>query len=981
MAPPVAAQAGVKRPPARLPLSPLGGNIQSSPTPTGSTLTDPLFGRLRDALASEYAVEARIGAGGMASVYRAVDLRLRRSVAIKVLNAELATAATVERFRREARILAQLEHPNIVRVHRADERDGLAWYAMDLMPEGSLEDRLHAGPLPTTAVLRMARELASALAAAHAVGIIHRDVKPANVFFSHGAAMLGDFGVARMADGDDTLTSTGSAVGTPAYMAPELTCGGAADQRSDIWGLGATLYEALTGTRWLLSGEGRAWAPVARALRPALRGALATDPARRWPNAAAFAAALREPTRRRWPWLALGGMLAAAASVAALIRYVDPPLPPRPARALSANQLSIVPFGSPGDLGYRLGRYTAQSLEWFPLISTAPFAKSAGIAAEAAGRREISGSMLRSRYYVTGQVLGSGDSARLRLEIRDSADQLKRLVEVPQAADEVAWGAAAADAIMRELWPAHLAAYRELSPRGSANPEAARRFAECDEAFQQDAWTLAAARCNEALRLDPTLPQALWTLSLVHRWMRIPTDDDLRRLAGVLSELPEPYRRLVRAQGIRALGPRLDSLRAVALDHPTNETATFVEYDELFHRGPLLGVPLDSTLAEMQIRSDRDSLVWRALTDQLVWGYIRLGDEAGARKALQRRLLIAAATGQKSESASLARFLRIAFWGRFEPMRAQLALRLLLATADDSTMRRLARVFRVGGVPFDVPELQRLVGAELAVSGSTISARASGNIGEAVALLALARPAAATARYDRGVAVLESPAAGIASCEWRFALAAIGMFRPPPSELTGCRRLLHERLSDADGSTRTVVSLALDAASRGDTATLISLQQRLSSPADGMRRRVAALVNAELAAARGRFDQALELTAGLGTDDSLPAAGGPFARAVVFLHRGEWLVLAGRPADAGREWVWHQNSDSHGWPEGRLQAVEVDAMLGGLARLRRAEVRGAVADSTRCREAPRVASLWRQAEPGAAGLLSRARREAQGCPA
>jgi hypothetical protein len=918
----------------------------------------------------------------MASVYRAVDLRLRRSVAIKVLNADLATAATVERFRREARILARLEHPNIVRVHRADERGGLAWYAMDLMPEGSLEDRLQGGPLPVGAVLRMARELSSALAAAHAVGVIHRDVKPANVFFSHGAAMLGDFGVARTVDADDTLTNTGSAVGTPAYMAPELACGGAADERSDIWGLGATLYEALTGTRWLLSEEGRAWAPVPRAFRPALRGALATDPTGRWPSAEAFGAALREPRRRRWPWVTAAAIIAAAASVAGLVRYVDPPLPPPPARALSANQLSIVPFGSPGDLGYRLGRYTAQSLEWFPLISTAPFVRSAGIAAEAAGRsREVSGAMLRSSYYVTGQIVEAGGSPELRLEIRDSADVIKRRVAVPQAPDEVAWGAAAADAIMRELWPSHLAAYRELSPRGSANPEAARRFAECDEAFQLDAWTLAEARCNEALRLDSTLPQALWTLSLVHRWMRIPTDEDLRRLAGVVSELPEPYGRLVRAQGIPAVGTRIDSLRAVARDYPGNETATFVEYDELFHRGPLLGVPLDSTLAEMQVRSDRDSLVWRALTDQLVWGYIRLGDEAGARQALQRRLLNAAATGPKSESASLARFLRIAFWGRFEPARGHLALRLLLATADDSTRRRLARVFRVGGVPFDVPELQRMVGAELAASGSTTTTRASGAIGEAVALQALARPAAAAAQYDRGVALLKAPAGDIARCEWRVILAAIGMYRPPAAELTSCRRLLREHLADAEGSTRAVVSLARDAASHGDTATLAFLQQRLGAPSDGRQQRVALLVSAELAATRGQFDQALALTADLGSDDSLPVAGGPFARAIVFLHRGEWLALAGRPAEAGRQWGWHQNSDSHGWPEGSLQAVEVDAMLGGFARLRRAELPGAVADSTRCREAPRVVALWQHAEPGAAELLGQARRAARGCPA
>jgi hypothetical protein len=919
----------------------------------------------------------------MATVFQGVDSRLARRVAIKVLQTDIARATTVERFRREARLLARLEHDGIVRVYEAGENveAGLAWYVMEVMRDGTLEQRLAAGPLPLADVLRLGRELASALGAVHAAGVIHRDVKPANVFLSRGRALLGDFGVATApADSEESLTQTGGTPGTPAYMAPELVYGGSADERSDIWGLGATLYEAATGTRWTLTDERHGLAEIPPALRPALRRALAREPHQRWPTASAFAEALPRSRHRQWPAVAAAALFVAAGTLAALSWYVDPPLPRTNSRVAVASQLAVVPFDGPGDAGRRLSRYTAQSLEWYPLLRTAPFVQSASIAGEARARgAEVGGARLGSAYYVTGEVLGTPPSRTLRLEVRDSADHLRRVMVVPAADDDVAWGAAAADSILNATWPAHLARFRELSRRGTTNPAAAAAFVGCDDAFQLDDWQSAERYCNEAIRLDPDFPQALWTIALLHRWMRVPFDEDLRRLSTVTADLPRPYARLVRAQSGPDLQSRIDSFGALAREYPATSVASFLQYNELFHRGALLGIPLSSTVAEMQQRSDRDAGLWRALGDQLLWGHIRLGDREQAERALERRLLSAAAASG-GESADRARLLRLAFWARFQPFRAALASRLLMLRADSATVAQLGRVFRFGGVPFDAPGVQRYIGARLAERAATPPARAAGAVGEAVALVALGRPRQALARLHTAQTLVTAPDAAVAQCEWQLVLAAVGLYPLQAPAQTDCRRSLAGRLTDPALRARAAVALGVDAAVRHDLATLGTLDRTLRGRPNGADRRVGALIRAQLAAAGGRFADALDSTAWLRSDDSLRTAAGPFTRAAHFLSRGEWRAAAGDSAGAAREWLWYENSDFESWPDDGLQAAEVDAMLAGVARLRRAEVLQSLS-AAECRSVRRVLELWRDAEPGVDALRKRADTAARRCSA
>lgn len=196
-----------------------------------------------------YEVIEEIGRGGMATVYRARDPRIGRMVALKVLPREmLHDPQFLERFRREMRTVASLEHPAIVPIYDVGEQDGQPYFVMRLMDGGSLEDLLRKkGRLSLRETLQILNRLASALDEVHSRGVVHRDLKPGNILFDHaGQAYLSDFGIAKV--GDATMTITGqSVVGTPTYISPEQAQGKPVDHRSDIYALGVILYQMLTG--------------------------------------------------------------------------------------------------------------------------------------------------------------------------------------------------------------------------------------------------------------------------------------------------------------------------------------------------------------------------------------------------------------------------------------------------------------------------------------------------------------------------------------------------------------------------------------------------------------------------------------------------------------------------------------------------------------------------------------------------------------
>ena len=261
------------------------------------------------AIVSHYELQERLGSGGMGVVYRARDLRLHRAVALKFLPAAREDAQATRRFLAEARAAAALEHSNVCTVHEIGEtEDGQLFIAMAFVDGHSLRQLIERGPLPVAQAVEIARQVAAGLEAAHSHGIVHRDVKPANIMVgTDGVAKLVDFGVAKLAG--QTLTGMGGTPGTAAYMSPEQGRGEEVDQRTDVWALGAVLYEMLAGTRpftgdspaALLQSINSAQPTSLRKLRPdvpqqlesIVQRALEKDRARRFSSAAALRDALR----------------------------------------------------------------------------------------------------------------------------------------------------------------------------------------------------------------------------------------------------------------------------------------------------------------------------------------------------------------------------------------------------------------------------------------------------------------------------------------------------------------------------------------------------------------------------------------------------------------------------------------------------------------------------------------------------------------
>lgn len=208
-------------------------------------------GEIRRTIAGHYRIESEIGRGGMAVVFRAHDLRHDRTVALKTLHPELAAELGSDRFLREIRLAARLNHPHIVPLHDSGESDGLIYYVMPYIEGPTLRDHIRkTGRLPVDQAVKFATQIAGALDYAHRLGVVHRDIKPENVMLHEGEALVADFGIARAfsSAGGSHLTQTGIALGTPAYVSPEQGAGdNELDGRSDQYSLACVVYEMLTG--------------------------------------------------------------------------------------------------------------------------------------------------------------------------------------------------------------------------------------------------------------------------------------------------------------------------------------------------------------------------------------------------------------------------------------------------------------------------------------------------------------------------------------------------------------------------------------------------------------------------------------------------------------------------------------------------------------------------------------------------------------
>jgi serine/threonine-protein kinase len=266
---------------------------------------------VRQAFSGRYSIEREIGRGGNARIFLATDAAGRR-VALKILHPELLVSVAADRFLREIRLASQLHHPHIAQILDSGEQDWLVYYVMDYIEGSTLRERMDSPvPLAVGETMRIVCDVLEALDHAHGRGIIHRDVKPANVVLSSRGAVLLDFGIARAvaASASDQLTRSGIAVGTSSYMSPEqISAVREIDQRSDLYSLGCMLYECIAGKppftnrneAIVLQLHLTEMAPDLRTLRPdtpayvasAVARALAKKPEDRWPSAIAMRDAL-----------------------------------------------------------------------------------------------------------------------------------------------------------------------------------------------------------------------------------------------------------------------------------------------------------------------------------------------------------------------------------------------------------------------------------------------------------------------------------------------------------------------------------------------------------------------------------------------------------------------------------------------------------------------------------------------------------------
>jgi serine/threonine-protein kinase len=335
-----------------------------------------VLAKLRESLLGRYEIERELGRGGMATVYLARDVQHDRPVALKVLHPDLAASLGAERFQREVKLAAGLQHPHILGVYDSGNADGHLWFTMPFVEGQSLRDRLNReGQLPINEAVRICREAALALDFAHRHGVIHRDIKPDNILLIDGQAMVADFGIARaVGTSAESLTQTGMSVGTPGYMSPEQASGESrVDARTDVYALGCVLYEMLAGEApftgptaqavivRVMTETPRPLTSVRQAITPRLASAvsraLAKSPADRPATAGEFArdletavtielphAGAMAPRRNRLVGLGVGAVVVVALAVAGVLWKRD-------TASATVRRVAVLPFENEGAAG------------------------------------------------------------------------------------------------------------------------------------------------------------------------------------------------------------------------------------------------------------------------------------------------------------------------------------------------------------------------------------------------------------------------------------------------------------------------------------------------------------------------------------------------------------------------------------------------------------------------------------------------------
>jgi serine/threonine-protein kinase len=552
-----------------------------------------LLSRLKDALRDRYVVEREAGRGGMATVFLARDRKLGREVAIKVLSPTVMTSVAGERFLREIRITAQLQHPNILPLIDSGDAAGLLYSVMPFVDGESLRERLLSGPLPVNEAILLGREVAEALEYAHRRGIVHRDVKPENILLSNGHAVVADFGIARaigLASGN-SLTARGLPIGTAAYMSPEQAQGGGGgDPRSDVYSAGCVLYEMLTGTmafggvnlREVLAKQAAGRPRPITELRPEVTPAvtaivdraLAKRPEDRYQSAADLASELRvvmgeparlstpnpvppaewrEPASERasagglWGRLLLGSAVAVLLALGAL-RVMGGGRGTAPPEADALASIAVLPLSTHSDnledeyLGDGLSREIIDRLAQVEGLRVISPSSVVALKGRRLTVRQVADT-LHVRHVLDGSLERAGQRIEARVQLIDT--HRNRVVWQQTYRLDEAQLLQLQDAIARQVTGALLTSGTSepmpAAPRRTAHVAAYESYLKGVywlERRTPEALRLARAAFDEALAQDADYPQALAGLASAHTYAVIYTyrgeEDPYNELAEAL---------------------------------------------------------------------------------------------------------------------------------------------------------------------------------------------------------------------------------------------------------------------------------------------------------------------------------------------------------------------------------------------------------------------------------------------------------------
>jgi tetratricopeptide (TPR) repeat protein len=938
-----------------------------------------LLERLRAALAPHYEIERELGTGGMGTVFLARDVTLERAVAIKILRPEMATAIAGERFLREARILAKLSHPNVVPIHDAGEADGLAYYVMDCVQGETLDERIKRGPLGEDQVVRLGRDLLSALEVAHAAGVIHRDVKPSNVFLVEGRGLLGDFGIAKPVDElGEKLTTPGRQPGTPDYMPPEQIAG-ECTTRTDIYAVGMVLFEAATGKRWsvLKRIDDADWSGVPRRLARVLERALAWSPDERFEDAASFRRALLQKAGRRGRAAALRNRLVAGAVAIGVVAagYIAIRMLARPGLVVERD-LAVLPVEIEGEWtepwgGGELARLVYSRLEGAPDLTVVPMAESVAwrdSATNAAGSAavELAADQLRARYAGHAKLVAEGDSLSLLLDVYDRRGRplpgLQRTsfgrVGLLELSDSISLR-------MLQTLPG-----KELSEvaRLTSNVEAAIQFLYGERAFERGAWAPAVAHYEAAIAEDSSFALAWWHLANAYRWLgqRGPYPHDFRRVFEKHSAELGPVDSLLMAAQLAPGGnERFSMYRAANERDPLNYFAAYLLGEEMFNRGALWGLALEDAVDVLETVVDLNPL-WASAHVHLIWANIRLGRREAARTAFEQLPEVAADRDEGWLYPPV--LLRLAYNERFEPQLVEQGRQQLRSNPLFGSAEWISKLARLGGA-FDVPGAQVAFGTLLIENGAG-RVKAGGCIVRGLGRAALGR-GAAIADFDSAAALLDRAEARLLAAEWRVIPRALGIPLGTTDQANARRHQLVGFVTDDTLGARAAWALAMNAYATEPGAASRWAERAADHPP------LATFLRAMEAASGGRYDEALATSEPLlalqavaipleGTSRPPETLGyAPFARAALHLKRGEWYAALGDSVSAEREWAWYEAVDIDGLPSVELpQPGEIDWALGSYGRYLRGRVALRSGDlESACRHLGRVAELWSRSDP------------------